>query len=208
MKSFYTLVSILALSLVFISCEKEVDSNNPTTPTPTPTVLPVVFTANMNFMDEGTSATMNGVSAYPIVLGYTSETSGYIGQDSVLNLTFTDEVSQIDFDFSLVINGGNIQPGTYSFTNPTTDYELSMYLTNSQSGKVYTYMNAYNDPGTQYNGQPITPNGTITITSVNQTTISGTLNAELYYTSIDVTNNSHKLIISNGAFNCDIIRFP
>ena len=171
MKIYHTLILLLVFSMLFTSCKKEVDSTSPTTVTPTPATLPVVFTANVNFMDEGTSATMNGVSDYPIYLGYTVETSGYIGQDSTLYLSFIDEVTHIDFDFTLSNNGGIIQPGTYSFTNPTTDYDLSMNLTNNQSNKLYTYMNAYNNPGTQYNGQPITPNGTITITNVSQTSI-------------------------------------
>jgi hypothetical protein len=208
MKTHYFIISFLALITLSASCKKEVDSQNPPNSSSAP--LPVVFTANVNFIDENNSVTMNGVPDYdyPNNPGYTVETAGDITQDSILRLFFIDEVSQTTFVVSLAERGGDvIQPGTYSFANPTSDYHFAMQLENIQSDKLYTYMNAFNSSGEQYSGQPIIPNGTLTISSVNQTSISGTINAELYYSVNGLTNYTHKVTISNGSFSCGVLRY-
>lgn len=200
MKVYYTLISVLFLSTLLTSCHKdkevETSSNNPAT-----TPLPVIFTANMNFVDEGSSVTMNGVSDYN-TSSYTLATAGYILHDSLLTLTFKDESTHLEFVLNLLLNGADIQPGTYSFSGSTNDYTLAMSLENTQNDLTYTFSNWLTNA--QYQGQVIVPNGTLTITSVTQTTISATLNADLY--KDNTVEMTHKMTISNGSMNCDIIR--
>ena len=206
MKRIYTLISFLALTLIITSCKKEVDSENPTSTTTT--TFPVVFTSNINLIDEGASFTMNGVSNHSSATSLTPTIAGEILFDSLLRLNFVDEITQKEFTLTLSELGGDIiQPGTYSFANPLSDYQLSMALENTQNGYLYMYANSFNNQGLTYDGQPVVPNGAITISSVSQTAISGTISGELYYSSNGSANQEYKAIITNGSFTCDIVRY-
>lgn len=205
MKTSYIFILFLVLSTLFTSCKKEIEPE--TTPTSTDENRPVVFTANVNFVDEGAAITMNGVSDYPTYASPTPETAGDISQDSILRLYFEDKSTNTVFTLLLSENGGDIiQPGTYSLTSSGAEYLLSMQIENKQSDILYSYMNSLNGLGFEYNGQPVTSSGVITITSFEQNSISGTINAELYYHQSSFLEKTHKAIITNGSFNCDIVR--
>lgn len=172
-----------------------------------PPVNAVLFSADFNYVDRNEQVSVQFDS------GFSSGTDigalEYQG-DSVLSLSFINSTTNRQFDLSLSTHGGNtIVPGTYTFTENSPNHSVG----------ANTFFYASSNPPDQFVLGPIsgglsyqnvlTPrSGQITITSITNNSIQGTISGNFYGENDGGTlNYNSKLVITNGQFNCGLFHY-
>jgi hypothetical protein len=179
------LISIILLSAAMISgCQKGVlddDTKPGSSGSPTPTSVG----GSMKFTSSGTAITYNNCLA-------TDASANGVNQTLIMGLNLTNNVAGADnFEVDIIqslsaLKAGQVYPASTSFTQPN-------------SMALFYYPNATDE----YVTQPANAQGSVTITGVTSTTISGTFSGTLF-ASDDLNGTTVKATITEGTFTAKI----
>ena len=163
------LIAVLVIAFAFSSCSKK--SGN----------TPVVTAMSMTFTNNGAAKTYNTCVALSLTVGATQETdiAGY-------NLTGTNH-SDDNFEINIIHNSATLAAGQ--------TYPVASSLDQVNAATLFFSPNATDN----FNTQVGNPSGTVTITGVTSTTITGTFSGKLYGEN-DFTGTTLIYTITGGTF--------
>jgi hypothetical protein len=170
----YVLMAATAVSITFSSCKKS----------STPAPAPADVATSMKLTSNGTALNYNQCQQFIVSAGITQ--SDFIAKNFI-NGKLSDDEFEVDIIHDpATLKAGQTYPVISSYAQP--------------DGAVITYY--LNDTDT-FTTQPGSSQGSVTITSVTSTSISGTFSGTLY-TSNDLSGLHQLYTITNGSFTAKL----
>lgn len=167
---------------------------------------PVLLTANFDYVDRNEQYSVQARDGRAdIGIG-----AAMFDGDSTLLIHVYDLVADRSIILTLeTFNGQLVSPGTYDFSGSTPDYDIVMEVyTGSSSTTLSDGFAGGSGGNVLYHNVLTSQSGQLTITSITNDRIQGTISGDLFgeYNS-STANNSSKLTVTNGQFNTDLVYF-
>jgi hypothetical protein len=170
----HVLMAVIVTSIVFSTCKKS------STPAPAPST-----TSSMKLNANGTALSFNNCEQFSITANGMVQTE-FISK-SVVNGKFGDQ----EFEVDIIHDPATLKAGqTYQVAGTYVQQDAAMITYYPNASDIFTT-------------QPGNPVGTVTITEVTSTTISGTFAGKLFAWS-DTAGNTFVYTITNGSFTAKI----